>query len=374
MADATANDATTRDATARPPLGMLIELTHRCPLHCPYCSNPLELVRRSEELTREQWSDILTQARALGVVQTHFSGGEPLARPDLPELVGRARQLGAYVNLVTSGVGLTAERARELAERGVDHVQLSLQDADPGAGDLIAGARVHAAKLKAAEAVAVTGLPLTVNVVLHRANIDRAEQIVDLAVSMGADRIELANTQYYGWGLRNRAALLPTPDQLAAARQAVRRARDKHAGGPEIVYVTADYYADRPKPCMDGWGSTQLTVTPTGDVLPCPAAYAITTLPRENALRRPLSEIWYESQAFNAFRGTGWMREPCRTCPERHTDHGGCRCQAFQLTGDAAATDPVCGLSPHRPLVDAALEEGLAAADLAFVPRKPVAP
>ncbi|MFI1358027.1 pyrroloquinoline quinone biosynthesis protein PqqE [Streptomyces sp. NPDC020898] len=362
------------DTTVPAPLGMLIELTHRCPLHCPYCSNPLELVRRSEELTCEQWSDILAQARELGVVQMHFSGGEPLARPDLPDLVGHACRLGAYVNLVTSGVGLTAERARELAERGVDHVQLSLQDADPRLGDLIAGARVHDAKLKAAEAVAAAGLPLTVNVVLHRRNIDRVEQIVDLAVGLGADRIELANTQYYGWGLRNRAALLPTPDQLAAASQAVQRARDKYAGGPELVYVTADYYGDRPKPCMDGWGNTQLTVTPIGDVLPCPAAYAITTLPVENALRRPLSEIWYASRTFNAYRGTDWMREPCRTCPERHTDHGGCRCQAFQLTGDAAATDPVCGLSPHRSLVDAALADAADGADLAFVARKPVAP
>ncbi|MGW7413241.1 pyrroloquinoline quinone biosynthesis protein PqqE [Streptomyces sp. NPDC054863] len=362
------------EETVRAPMGMLIELTHRCPLHCPYCSNPLELVRRSEELTREQWTDILTQARELGVVQMHFSGGEPLARQDLPDLVGHARQLGAYVNLVTSGVGLTPERARDLAGRGVDHVQLSLQDADARLGDQVAGARVHAAKLRAAEAVTATGLPLTANVVLHRGNIDRIERIVDLAVDIGADRIELANTQYYGWGLRNRAALMPTAGQLAAADLAVRRARTKHAGGPDLIYVAADYYGDRPKPCMDGWGNIQLTVTPAGDVLPCPAASVITTLPVENVLRRPLSEIWYESRAFNAYRGTGWMRDPCRSCPERHTDHGGCRCQAFQLTGDAAATDPACGLSPHRKLADAALAEVTEGAPPAFVPRQPVAP
>ncbi|MFG1798433.1 pyrroloquinoline quinone biosynthesis protein PqqE [Nocardia sp. NPDC049149] len=339
------------------PLGMLVELTHRCPLHCPYCSNPVELVQRAGELTYDQWAGVLTQARELGVVQMHLSGGEPLARADLPELVAHARQLGAYVNLVTSGVGLTAERARQLAQCGVDHVQLSIQDADPRAADLIAGARVHAVKLRAAKAITSAGLPLTVNVVLHRANIDRVEQLVDLAVDLGAERIELANTQYYGWGLRNRAALLPTAAQLDAAQQAMRRARAKHAGGPELIYVVADYFADRPKPCMDGWGRIQLTVTPGGDVLPCPGASAITTLPVENVLRRPLAEIWYSSTAFNAFRGTDWMREPCRSCPERFRDFGGCRCQAFQLTGNAAATDPVCALSPHRPLVDAVLRE-----------------
>ncbi|MFB8281094.1 pyrroloquinoline quinone biosynthesis protein PqqE [Nocardia colli] len=351
------------------PWGMLIELTHRCPLHCPYCSNPLELAQRSAELSSGQWCDVLTQARGLGVVQMHFSGGEPLARPDLPDLVAHARKLGAYVNLVTSGVGLTAERARQLAKHGVDHVQLSIQDADPGAADRIAGARVHAVKLIAAQAVTVAGLPLTVNVVLHRANIDRVEKIIDLAVDLGAERIELANAQYYGWALRNRAALQPTTVQLATAQCAVQRAREKYAGGPELVYVIADYFADRPKPCMDGWGRIQLTVTPEGNVLPCPAASVISTLPVENVLRRPLAEIWYSSQAFNAFRGTDWMREPCRSCPERFTDFGGCRCQAFQFTGDAAATDPVCGLSPHRPLVDAALRAGTDSASPDFVMR-----
>ncbi|CAM4495940.1 pyrroloquinoline quinone biosynthesis protein PqqE [Nocardia ninae] len=349
------------ETSVEAPLGMLVELTHRCPLHCPYCSNPVELVSRAGELTFEQWCDVLTQARALGVVQMHFSGGEPLSRRDLPDLVAHARGLGAYVNLVTSGVGLTAERARQLAERGVDHVQLSMQDADPQSADRIAGARVHALKLDAAEAITGAGLPLTVNVVLHRGNIDRVEQIVDLAVGLGADRIELANTQYYGWGLRNRAALLPSAIQLDNARQAMQRAREKYAGGPDLVYVVADYFADRPKPCMDGWGRRQLTVTPGGNVLPCPGASVISTLPVENVLERPLAEIWYSSKAFNAFRGTSWMPEPCRSCPERFTDFGGCRCQAFQFTGDAAATDPVCGLSPDRPLVDAALSEAATA-------------
>ncbi|MFB6815287.1 pyrroloquinoline quinone biosynthesis protein PqqE [Streptomyces sp. NPDC056347] len=353
------------------PLGLLAELTHRCPLHCPYCSNPLELAARSAELTTDQWRDVLSQAHELGVVQMHFSGGEPLARHDLPELAAHARGLGAYVNLVTSGVGLTADRARHLADHGIDHVQLSLQDADPARADRIAGARVHAVKQLAARAVRAAGLPLTVNVVLHRANIDRIGEIIELATALGANRVELANTQYYGWALRNRGALLPTPRQLAAALRTVEEARARYADhGPELVYVVADYYADRPKPCMHGWGSRQLTVTPTGDVRPCPAADVITTLPVENVLRRPLARIWYDSDAFNAFRGTGWMSGPCRTCPERHTDFGGCRCQAFQLTGDAAATDPVCALSPHRGLVDALLTED-AVARPAFVMRTP---
>ncbi|MBD0421664.1 pyrroloquinoline quinone biosynthesis protein PqqE [Streptomyces sp. TRM S81-3] len=355
------------------PLGLLAELTHRCPLHCPYCSNPLELAGRSAEMTTDQWRDALSQAHELGVVQMHFSGGEPLARRDLPELVAHARGLGAYVNLVTSGVGLTGDRARALADCGVDHVQLSLQDADPARADRIAGARVHTAKRRAAQAVLAAGLPLTVNVVLHRANIEHTGEIIELATALGADRIELANTQYYGWALRNRGALLPTPRQLAVAQQAVEQARTRYTGrGPELVYVVADHYADRPKPCMHGWGSRQLTVTPTGDVLPCPAAGVITTLPVENVLRRPLARIWYDSRAFNAFRGTGWMADPCRTCPQRHTDFGGCRCQAFQLTGDATATDPVCTLSPHRRLVDALLTEDAAPDDTsqpAFVMR-----
>ena len=343
------------------PFGLLAELTHRCPLHCPYCSNPLELTARSDELGTHQWHEVFAQARELGVVQIHLSGGEPLARPDLPELAVQAREMGAYVNLVTSGVGLTPERASLLAERGVDHVQLSLQDASAEPADRVAGARVHALKLAAAEAVTAAGLPLTVNVVLHRANIDRTEGMIRLAVDLGADRIELANTQFYGWGLRNRAALLPTPSQLVASREAVDRARARYAsqqgGGPEIVHVVADYYAERPKPCMDGWARRQLTVTPNGDVLPCPAASVIRTLPVENVLRRTLAEIWYDSEAFNSFRGTAWMSNPCRSCPQRYEDFGGCRCQAFQLTGDAARTDPVCRLSGDRALVDAALAE-----------------
>jgi pyrroloquinoline quinone biosynthesis protein E len=333
------------------PLGLLAELTHRCPLHCPYCSNPVELTARRDELTTGQWLSVLDAARDLGVLQVHMSGGEPLLRPDLPELIGRASDLGCYVNLVTSGLGLTPSRLAGLVDRGLAHVQLSMQGADAARADRIAGARAHDRKLEAATAVRAAGLPLSVNVVLHRANHDQVGALIALAERMGADRLELANTQYYGWALRNRAALMPTREQLAAAEPVVRAAAERLRGRMEIVYVVADYHERYPKPCMYGWGARQLTVAPGGDVLPCPAASAITTLPVENVQRRSLSDIWYHSESFNAFRGDGWMRDPCRTCERRSVDFGGCRCQAFLLTGDAAATDPVCSLSPDRGVV-----------------------
>jgi pyrroloquinoline quinone biosynthesis protein E len=356
------------DVTVAPPLGLLAELTHRCPLHCPYCSNPVELVARRAELSTAQWLAVLDAARDIGVLQVHMSGGEPLARPDLPELVSRASDLGCYVNLVTSGLGLTADRIDDLAGRGLDHVQLSVQGADAARADKIAGTRAHQHKLAAAELIKDRDLPLTVNVVLHRANHDVAA-LIALAERMGADRLELANTQYYGWALRNRAALMPTPDQLAAAAPVVRAESERLRGTMEIVYVVADYYEPYPKPCMYGWGARQLTVAPNGDVLPCPAASVITTLPVENVVSRPLKEIWYDSVSFNAYRGEEWMSEPCRTCDRRAVDFGGCRCQAFQLLGDAGATDPVCSRSPDREVVDLLLR---APAEDTFVMRGPV--
>ncbi|MCA1654988.1 MAG: pyrroloquinoline quinone biosynthesis protein PqqE [Pseudonocardiaceae bacterium] len=348
------------DVTVEPPLGMLAELTHRCPLHCPYCANPVELVARSDELTTAQWLDVLDAARDIGVLQVHLSGGEPLARADLPELVSRAADLGCYVNLVTSGLGLTEERLADLVDRGLAHVQLSVQGADAGRADLIAGARAHHHKLVAARAVKACGLPLTVNVVLHKANHDQVGPMIALAEQMGADRLELANTQYYGWALRNRAALMPTREQLAAAEPIVRAEMERLGDTMEIVYVVADYYEPFPKPCMHGWGARQLTVAPNGDVLPCPAASVIETLRVENVLGRPLREIWYDSESFNAYRGDTWMSEPCRTCDRRSIDFGGCRCQAFQLLGDAAATDPVCSRSPERGVVDLLLQSNAA--------------
>ncbi|HEY0495016.1 MAG TPA: pyrroloquinoline quinone biosynthesis protein PqqE [Kutzneria sp.] len=354
------------------PLGLLAELTHRCPLHCPYCSNPVELVQRADELDTLTWQRVFDEARELGVLQVHLSGGEPLARPDLPSLVAHASGLGCYTNLVTSGLGLTAERLSDLLDRGLDHVQLSVQDSDRLNANLIAGVKGYDRKLSAASLIKDAELPLTVNAVLHKANLDHIGGIIALAEQMGADRLELANTQYYGWALRNRAALLPTREQLAAAGPVVRQAQERLAGLMEIVYVVADYHEANPKPCMYGWGSRQLTVAPNGDVLPCPAASVITSLPVQNVVRSSLSAIWYDSETFNAFRGTDWMREPCRSCPRKEIDFGGCRCQAFQLTGDAAATDPVCTLSPDHGLVQEILGAEISDTRPAFAMRRSV--
>jgi pyrroloquinoline quinone biosynthesis protein E len=354
------------------PLGLLAELTHRCPLHCPYCSNPVELVQRADELDTLTWQRVFDEARELGVLQVHLSGGEPLARPDLPSLVAHASGLGCYTNLVTSGLGLTAERLSDLLDRGLDHVQLSVQDSDRPNANLIAGVKGYDRKLSAASLIKDAELPLTVNAVLHKANLDHIGGIIALAEQMGADRLELANTQYYGWALRNRAALLPTREQLAAAGPVVRQAQERLAGLMEIVYVVADYHEANPKPCMYGWGSRQLTVAPNGDVLPCPAASVITSLPVQNVVRSSLSAIWYDSETFNAFRGTDWMREPCRSCPRKEIDFGGCRCQAFQLTGDAAATDPVCTLSPDHGLVQEILGAEISDTRPAFAMRRSV--
>ena len=354
------------------PLGLLAELTHRCPLHCPYCSNPVELVQRADELDTLTWQRVFDEARELGVLQVHLSGGEPLARPDLPSLVAHASGLGCYTNLVTSGLGLTAERLSDLLDRGLDHVQVSVQDSDRPNANLIAGVKGYDRKLSAASLIKDAELPLTVNAVLHKANLDHIGGIIALAEQMGADRLELANTQYYGWALRNRAALLPTREQLAAAGPVVRQAQERLAGLMEIVYVVADYHEANPKPCMYGWGSRQLTVAPNGDVLPCPAASVITSLPVQNVVRSSLSAIWYDSETFNAFRGTDWMREPCRSCPRKEIDFGGCRCQAFQLTGDAAATDPVCTLSPDHGLVQEILGAEISDTRPAFAMRRSV--
>jgi pyrroloquinoline quinone biosynthesis protein E len=336
------------------PIGLLAELTHRCPLHCPYCSNPLALAVRRDELATDDWLRVLDEARALGVLQLHLSGGEPLLRRDLAAIIARARVLGLYTNLITSAFGLTRALAERLQEAGLDHVQISLQAADAALSDRLAGTRCWDRKLSAARAVKGLGLPLTLNCVLHRQNIDEVGAIIAMAVELGADRLELANTQYYGWALRNRAALLPAREQVERAESAVRAARERLAGRPQLIYVPPDYYGPYPKPCLGGWGRRQLTVAPDGNVLPCPAAGQMTGLPIENVRRRSLLWIWEESPMFNRFRGTGWMPEPCRSCPRREIDFGGCRCQALQLTGDAAAADPACHLSPHHAVVEEA--------------------
>jgi PqqA peptide cyclase len=332
------------------PFGMLAELTYACPLHCPYCSNPLNLADYSNELSTEEWKKVLAEARALGVLQLHLSGGEPLQRRDLVELVASARELGLYTNLITSSLGLSRRRAEELKEAGLDHVQISIQADEQSLSDRIAGTPSYEKKLAAARMVKELDWPLTMNVVIHRHNIDGMGRMLDLAEELGADRIELANTQYYGWAWRNRAALMPSRAQLDLAEETVRAARRRLEGKMEIIYVIPDYYSKYPKPCMGGWGKNQLTVTPTGSVLPCPASHTL-NLPRATVREHPLAWIWDQSPLFRRFRGTEWMPEPCRSCDRREVDFGGCRCQAFQLTGDAARTDPVCHLSPDHEIV-----------------------
>jgi pyrroloquinoline quinone biosynthesis protein E len=353
------------------PYGMLAELTYACPLHCPYCSNPLNLADYRKELTTAEWQRVLTEARALGVLQLHLSGGEPLQRRDLVELVASARDLGLYTNLITSALGLSPRRAQQLKTAGLDHVQISIQADEQALSDRIAGTPSYGRKIAAARLVKELDWPLTLNVVLHRHNIDRIGRILDLAEELGADRIELANTQYYGWAWRNRTALLPSRAQLDQAEAVVRAARQRLEGKMEIIYVIPDYYSKYPKPCMGGWGRRQLTVTPTGGVLPCPAAHTL-DLPRASVREHSLEWIWGESPLFQRFRGTEWMPEPCRSCDRREVDFGGCRCQAFQLTGDAARTDPVCHLSPdHRVVAEAvqAANEGAEPGEADLIPR-----
>ncbi|GAA0950293.1 pyrroloquinoline quinone biosynthesis protein PqqE [Nonomuraea longicatena] len=331
-----------------PPWAMLAELTHGCPLRCPYCSNPTELVSRTAELSTAEWQRVFAEAGALGVVHAHLSGGEPLMRRDLPVLVRAAKEAGIFTQLVTSGVGLGGGRVAELAEAGLHSVQLSVQAASAGESDRIAGRRSFAAKERAAAAVTGAGLPLGLNVVLHRHNLDQVEELIELGIAWGAERIELANTQFYGWGLRNRHALLPTRAQLSRAETIVTKFREKTDA--ELIWVVPDYFDGVPKPCMGGWGAISLTVAPDGRVLPCPAAYDL-PLELPNVRDRDLAWIWAHSPAFTAYRGTAWMSEPCRSCPRKELDFGGCRCQTYALTGDAARTDPACRLSPDHHLV-----------------------
>jgi pyrroloquinoline quinone biosynthesis protein E len=351
-----------------PPWALLAELTHACPLHCPYCSNPLELVRRSTELSAADWQRVFIEAADLGIVQAHLSGGEPLLRADLDEIVAAARQAGIYTQLVTSGVGLTADRLAALVEAGVNSVQLSVQDARGPNSDWIAGRVSYSAKEKAAALIRACGLPFGVNVVLHRHNLDQVDELIDLARGWGAERLELANVQFYGWALRNRDALMPTREQVGAAQATIARRQSALRGRLELVWVLPDYFTGTPKPCMGGWGSRSITVGPDGSALPCPAAYGISGPAPANVKDRSLDWIWNHSPIFTAYRGTAWMSGPCRECPQREVDFGGCRCQAFALTGDAARTDPACHLSPDHGLIQAATETG---ADEAFVYRRP---
>jgi pyrroloquinoline quinone biosynthesis protein E len=328
------------------PLGLLAELTHRCPLRCPYCSNPTAL--SAEELGTAEWIGALREAAALGVMHVFFSGGEPLLRPDLPDFVTAAHDAGLYTNLITSAFGLEHERAQRLRDAGLDSVQISFQSDEAALADAIAGTHAHRRKLEAAAAVVALGLPLTVNVVLHRGNIDRLEEIVTLAERLGAQRLELANAQLYGWAFRNRMGLLPTRAQVARVEPRALAARDRLRGTMEVIYVLPDYHGDRPKPCMQGWGQRHLTIDPSGRVLPCPTASCIPGLHFDTVREKSLAWIWGQSEAFTKFRGTEWLPEPCQSCERRDIDFGGCRCQAALLTGDGARTDPACGLAPDR--------------------------
>jgi pyrroloquinoline quinone biosynthesis protein E len=340
----------------RRPTTLLAELTHRCPLHCPYCSNPVDLARSQAELATDDWKRVFTQARELGALQLGLSGGEPLIRRDLEELVAHAHTLGFYQTLVTSAVGLTRERAEKLKTAGLEHVQISIQDSDKDMAEKIAGTRSWDAKLQAAQWIKELDFAFTVNVVLHRANLDHLEELIDLAGALGADRIELANTQYYGWAVLNRESLMPTRAQIERSEAIVDRAVEKYRGRMQIIYVLPDYYSAFPKPCQGGWGNFYLVVAPDGRTMPCHAASQITTLAFDNVRDRSVRWIWEESSAFRAFRGDEWMKEPCRSCPRKHIDYGGCRCQAFALTGDAARTDPVCTLTSDRAIIDSMLD------------------
>jgi pyrroloquinoline quinone biosynthesis protein E len=340
----------------RRPTTLLAELTHRCPLHCPYCSNPIDLARSQSELSTDDWKRVFTQARELGALQLGLSGGEPLIRRDLEELVTHAHTLGFYQTLVTSAVGLTRERAVRLKEAGLEHVQISFQDSEKELAEKIAGTRSWDAKVHAAEWIKELDFAFSVNVVLHRANLDHLAEIIDMAAALGADRIELANTQYYGWAVLNRESLMPTRDQIERSEAIVDAAVEKYRGTMQIIYVLPDYYSEFPKPCQGGWGNFYLVVAPDGRTMPCHAASQITTLSFDNVRDHSVRHIWEESSAFKAFRGDDWMKEPCRSCPRKHVDFGGCRCQAFALTGDATRTDPVCTLTADRAIIDAMLD------------------
>ena len=334
-----------------PPLWLLLELTYRCPLHCVFCYNPTEFARTGAELPTEDWLRVLREARALGAVQLGLSGGEPLEREDLETIVAEAHRLGYYINLITSGVGLTASRIAALKAGGLDHIQLSFQDSTRELNDFLSSTRTFELKARVAALIRAHDYPMVLNVVLHRLNIDHVGEILEMAERLGAQYVELANTQYYGWAWLNRQQLLPSRAQLARAEAATQRFRERVAGRIQVYFVVPDYFERRPKACMGGLGSVFLGIAPDGIAMPCHAARMLPGLDLPNVRSADIRTIWYDSPAFNRFRGEAWMKEPCRSCPERTHDFGGCRCQAYLLTGDATNTDPVCDLSPHHQLV-----------------------
>jgi pyrroloquinoline quinone biosynthesis protein E len=347
-------------ATPRPgpPLWLLLELTYRCPLHCVFCYNPTDFANVGAELGTEDWLRVLREARALGAVQLGLSGGEPLAREDLEIIVAEASRLGFYSNLITSGIGMTEARIDALKRAGLDHIQLSFQDSTREVNDFLSSTRTFELKAKVAALIRKYEYPMVLNVVLHRLNIDHVEEILGMAERIGADYVELANTQYYGWAWLNRDRLLPSREQVRRAEETTQRFRERNAGKMRIFFVVPDYFETRPKACMSGLGSVFLTIAPDGLALPCHAARMLPGWSLPNVRSMDVAGIWYDSPAFNRFRGEGWMKEPCRSCPERSKDFGGCRCQAYLLTGDPANADPVCDLSPHHGRVTEAVERG----------------
>ncbi len=338
------------------PLALIAELTHRCPLHCVYCSNPIELQKTAAELTTQEWNRVFREAAALGSFHVHLTGGEPLARADLTELIAAAREAKLYTNLITSGIGLSEERLQELLTAGLEHIQLSFQDSEERAANEVAGARSHSLKVALARQIRQQRVAFTMNVVVHRQNLDRLEDIIALAEELQPDRLEIANVQYYGWALPNRRSLLPTRLQVEMSMHTIAAAQERLRGRMRIDYVVADYYARYPKACMGGWGRRLMLIDPVGRALPCHAAGVIPGIHFDNVREHSLDWIWREAPAFNKFRGEDWMAEPCRSCERRSQDFGGCRCQAFLLTGDAGATDPVCSLAPSHGIVETELK------------------
>ncbi|MBA4782433.1 MAG: pyrroloquinoline quinone biosynthesis protein PqqE [Rhizobiales bacterium] len=353
------------------PLGMLAELTHRCPLQCPYCSNPQKLLKASTELDTATWQRVFEEAADLGVLQVHLSGGEPTLRRDLPQIIRTLNARGIYTNLITAGVSLDAAGLEGLVAAGLDHVQVSIQGADARVTELIGNFKGgFEKKCETARTMRRLGIPLTINAPIHRHNIAQVDAFIDLALELDADRLEIANVQYYGWAYINRSMLMPDRDAVERQVETVTRAREALRGVLTIDFVTPDYYADYPKPCMGGWGADALVITPEGKVLPCHASETIPHLEFDFVTEKSLAEIWTGSSAFNAYRGTAWMPEPCQSCPRKELDFGGCRCQAFALTGNAAATDPACILSAHHAKMAELAAESIGRPQTEFVYRR----
>ena len=351
----------------RQPLWLLAELTYACPLQCPYCSNPMDFAKVKKELTTEEWIDVFKQARAMGATQLGLSGGEPLTRPDLVE-----RDLGFYTNLITSGIGMDADKVAEFKATGLDHIQVSFQASSEDLNNLIAGTDAFKHKIEMAKAVKANDYPMVLCFVTHRQNIDQVDEILDLCIELEADYVELATTQYYGWAMHNRDQLMPLKEQLVKAEAVAHRYQDEQKGKMKIYYVVPDYYEERPKACMNGWGNIFLTITPDGTALPCHAARELPGMTLPNVKNMSVNDIWNGTEDFNKFRGFDWMTEPCRSCDEKEKDFGGCRCQAFMLTGDASNTDPVCSKSPHHHVIEEAVAAGLQESLKPVVDQKPL--